>query len=440
MASTGLKLGRAGARLKLTAGRIRDFTLPDGVKQAFLWDAEVRQLAVRATAKIKAYIFQSRLAAGSGLRLTIGDVRDWSIDQAREEARRLQTVIDQGQDPREIKADLAAQKSAAAKKAETTLTEAIKDYVGKKRRPKDGLALKARTVADYLGMVAEPRTLENGATTVAGALFPLAKKSIYAISADDIRETHAAVMKRSERQAAYAMQVLRAVFNWHGVMVPDNPLGKDVAGKQRIVIPQARATGKPIPAERIGAWWRAVQQAANPESRDYLKFLILTGCRVSEPLSILVEDCDLVAGRVILRDTKNRKDHPILLSRQAAEIVERNVKGKQVGDALFTLDNCKKTIATIERRSGATFRLKDLRPTFASIAEELVTAYTLKVMVNHANSGDVTGANYVRKGESTLRAGWQAVADFIEAKAAEEIPAEVVDIAAVREDRATAAA
>jgi integrase len=429
------------ARVKLTAGRIRDFVLPADAQQAFLWDIDARQLAVRATAKVKAYIFQARLSDGTEIRITIGDVRDWSIDQAREEARRLQTIIDLGQDPREIKAEQAAEESAASKKAETTLAAAIKDYVANKRRAKDGLALKERTVADYCGMVAEPRQLENGTMTVAGALFPLAKKSIYSISAEDIREAHAAVMKRSERQAAYAMQVLRAVFNWHGVKVPDNPLSKDVAGKKRIVIPQAKATGNPIPPERIGAWWRAVEQAANPESRDYLKFLILTGCRVSEPLSILVEDCDLMAGRVVLRDTKNRKDHTILLSRQAAEIVERNITDKKPTATLFELDNCKKTIATIERRCGAAFRLKDLRPTFASIAEELVSAYTLKVMVNHANTGDVTGTNYVRKGETALRAGWQAVADLIESKAAESNPpANVTDLSAYRDNLASATA
>jgi integrase len=55
----------------------------------------------------------------------------------------------------------------------------------------------------------------------------------------------------------------------------------------------------------------------------------------------------------------------------------------------------------------------DLRATFASVAEELVSAYTLKRMMNHAETGDVTGAHYIGKSEAQLRAGWQAVADFI---------------------------
>ena len=53
------------------------------------------------------------------------------------------------------------------------------------------------------------------------------------ITADDIRGVHAALMKRSERQAVYAMQVLRAVLRWQGVVVPGNPLGRDTVVADR---------------------------------------------------------------------------------------------------------------------------------------------------------------------------------------------------------------
>ncbi len=59
----------------------------------------------------------------------------------------------------------------------------------------------------------------------------------------------------------------------------------------------------------------------------------------------------------------------------------------------------------------------DLRATFASIAEELVSGAVLKRMMNHASSGDVTLGHYVGKSEAQLRAGWQTMADFIDAAA-----------------------
>ena len=113
------------ARNKLTAGRIRDFECPTGTAQAFLWDTEAPGLAVRATpgSEARGFIFQSRLN-GKALRLTIGDVRAWGIDAARAEARRLQTLIDQGIDPRQEKADKRAAIEAKALAVEAARHEA----------------------------------------------------------------------------------------------------------------------------------------------------------------------------------------------------------------------------------------------------------------------------------------------------------------------------
>jgi hypothetical protein len=61
------------ARTKLTAGRVRDFSLQDGQQQSFLWDTDTQWLAVRATSGAKVFVFQSRLG-GKSLRMKIGDV------------------------------------------------------------------------------------------------------------------------------------------------------------------------------------------------------------------------------------------------------------------------------------------------------------------------------------------------------------------------------
>jgi integrase len=418
------------AKVNLTAGRIRDFSCPDGSAQAFLWDTDAKGLAVRATpagirnpSGTKAFIFQGKLNL-KDVRITIGDVGTWGLDTARTEARRLGAMLDQGHDPRVAKAEIVAEQAAKAKHdaaGAVTFGDALRDYVEKKRRTKDGLPLKARTKDDYLAFVASGRRKADGTDTKDGALFPIAHIPIARLTADDIRGVYTAMLARNEggagRQAAYAMQVYRAVKNWYGFTVEDDPLGKDVAGRDRISIPPARSNKQPIPPEKIGAFWRALDQAASPVARDYFRFLLLTGARVSEPKHITVADCDLVAGQVILRDTKNRGDHVILLSRQAREIVERHITGKQPTEPVFSIADGKKTRATIARRSGVDWRVKDLRSTFLNIAEELVTGYTLKAMGNHSNGGDVTGMHYIKKGSSVLREGWQAVADYIEQQA-----------------------
>jgi hypothetical protein len=112
---------------------------------------------------------------------------------------------------------------------------------------------------------------------------------------------------------------------------------------------------------------------------DYYRFQLLAGCRGIEIHGhkqhgyppILVGDVDQRAGRVVLR-------------------------------------------AWINERAGTKVQGHGLRATFASIAEELVSSALLKRMTNHATVGDVTFGHYVATSEAQLRAGWQAVADFVE--------------------------
>ena len=118
-------------RQKLTVERIRKHSLPGGKTQAFLWDSDVTSLACRVTKGTKAYTFQS-VFAGKTLRMTIGNINDWRIDEARVEARRLQTLIDMGIDPRIAKAEKIAEaksQQAESRKVKITFSDAWEDYI-----------------------------------------------------------------------------------------------------------------------------------------------------------------------------------------------------------------------------------------------------------------------------------------------------------------------
>jgi len=83
-----------------------------------------------------------------------------------------------------------------------------------------------------------------------------------------------------------------------------------------------------------------------------------------------VGDVDQRAGRVVLRDTKNRRDHKLLLSTQALEIAKRNCVGRKAEEPLFPIVDARKTLAWINARAGTNVQGHGLRATFASIAEE----------------------------------------------------------------------
>jgi hypothetical protein len=135
------------AKVKLTAGRIERFNCPEDKEQSFLWCDETPGLGVRATAGSdrKRYIFQAKVN-GKSMRVTIGDVSMWSIAKAQAEVRRLQVLIDQGNDPRQVEADkkAAAEAKSAALRLEQatqslTVAEAWESYIAERSAAtKDG--------------------------------------------------------------------------------------------------------------------------------------------------------------------------------------------------------------------------------------------------------------------------------------------------------------
>ncbi|MCM3565566.1 tyrosine-type recombinase/integrase [Hydrogenophaga intermedia] len=392
----------------------------------------VRTLLVRYTVKGCDVERQYRLPQeyGEGL----GQMK---LATACAEAARIRALARDGVDwPAQEEARLraeTAEREQLDRQEGMTVAKALREYVDKKRRAKDGLPLKARTKADYLAMVEPGEVTKTGKKLADGLLFQLANKLLVKLTSGDIRDQYSSLLKRSKRQADYAMQVLRAVMRWHGVVVPGNPLGRDTAGRDRIVLTPAKGNPAPIPPERLGAWWRVSSKAPSQIAADYYRFQLLTGCRGGEihgdkrynypPIKVGDVDCD--AGKVVLRDTKNRSDHKLLLARQALEIASKHCAGRKPEEVLFPITDARKTLKWINAKAKTNVQGHGLRDTFASIAEELVSGGLLKRMLNHSVAGDVTLGHYVGKSEAQLRAGWQTVADFIEAAALQPTPDDV---------------
>ena len=106
-------------RIDLTAGAIERLTCRTDIKtHAFLCDSETPGLRVRVTnTGVKSFIFEAKLNRQT-IRRTIGDVKLWSTEQARTEARRLAAVLDSGQDPRELERQQQAGVDAQRKQAQ----------------------------------------------------------------------------------------------------------------------------------------------------------------------------------------------------------------------------------------------------------------------------------------------------------------------------------
>jgi hypothetical protein len=219
-------------RINLTAGAIERLTCPSGKQQAFLRDSEAPGLRVRVTAHgSKSYVYESKLNRQT-IRRTIGDVKLWSIEQARAEARRLAVQLDNGQDPREIErlqnADKAAARAAEVARA-VTVGELWPDYLAT-GKPKRRDAWKPRYLEDLKRMSAqggEAKKRGSGQTRQ-GPIHPLLAFALTDISEDVLKEWHDREARTSKHQAARALMMFRGFLRWCAT----KPLNRELVDKE----------------------------------------------------------------------------------------------------------------------------------------------------------------------------------------------------------------
>ena len=284
-------------RVNLTAGAIERLTCPAGKQQAFMRDSEAPGLRVRVTsAGAKSFVYEAKLNRQT-IRRTIGDVKAWSIELARTEARRLAVVLDKGQDPREIErqqqAAKAAEKAAATAKA-LTVGEVWPLYL-ENGKPKRRDAWKPRYRADLKAMAAqggEPKKRGEGVTRQ-GPLYPLLALPLAGVNEDALKIWYDREAVASKHQAARALMMFRGFLRWCAARPEYRSLTDRDAGKAAAIVeslPSNIRRTDALEAAQVPGWWSGVEQLSNRTASVYLRALLLTGAR-REELAALTWEC-----------------------------------------------------------------------------------------------------------------------------------------------------
>lgn len=309
-------------KVKLTAGRIAGFECTKDKPQTFLWSNDPLGLAVRAyPSGAKAFIFQAKVK-GRTMRLTIGDVKAWGIAKAEAEARRLQTVIDAGNDPRQVIAEQEAAKeelaaALAQKQASESLTvaEAWQAYVAERSASvKDGKPEwgdKHKSHHSYFvqaGGVKRKRGTRTGESskTRPGVLVPLMIMRLADVDTKVIAAWLDKESKQAPTTAAQAFRALRAFLTWcakHETYSAAVQAGACQADEVKRKVPTVKT--KPNDSLRkaqIKPWFEAVRKIGNPVISAYLQGLLLTGARRNELASLRWADVDFQWKSLTIRD------------------------------------------------------------------------------------------------------------------------------------------
>ena len=303
-------------RLNLTHGAIERLTCPEGKQQAFMRDSEAPGLRVRVTAAgAKSFVYESKLNRQT-IRRTIGDVKSWTIEQARAEARRLAVVLDSGQDPREIErqkqADKQAQAIAATERAKAALREALPvaeawaAYIAERSPHWGELHRKDHERLARAGGQASNRGTRGTGMTKAGPLHPLMAIPLRDLTAPTIEAWAAHEAQTRPTVARLAWRMLKAFLSWcaeqpdYAPLLPNTNPARSKRAREALGKPKAKDDA--LLKEQLAQWFAAVPSISTPAVSAYLQTLLLTGARPGEVLAMRWEDINLQWRGLTIRD------------------------------------------------------------------------------------------------------------------------------------------
>lgn len=294
------------AKENFTAKRIAEFSCPQNKNQDFLWDAKAPGLGLRVTrAGSRSFIFESRLH-GDTIRITIGDVRTWSVGQAQSEAIRLKAMVDQGIDPRAVKAEKAAAVQHAKREAlrqELTLGDVWPRYIAERQDKWGDLHKRDHELVSQLGGLPKKR---GRGLTEPGPLVPLLGVRLCELSGPRIAKWLEAEAVQRPARAALAFRLLSVFINWaaseedlKGLV----PMDACKHSRVRRALPKKKTIhGDCLEREQLAAWFTAVRSLSNPAISAYLQCLLLTGARRRELAALQWTDIDWRWRRATIRD------------------------------------------------------------------------------------------------------------------------------------------
>lgn len=438
------------AKVKLTNGRITAFECPEGKSQSFLWCDEVPGLGVRATpgSTRKRYIFESKVM-GKTMRVTIGEVSVWNINAAKVEARRLQTVIDNGDDPRQVKVEIAAQKQAAllAKKSEAaalaaqelresvTVETAWQEYIAD-RKPFWG----DRHYDDHVKLIQSggEQRKRSHKLTEPGPLSSLSTVRLIELTPERIIEWAKDEGKIRAGRARLAHRLLKAFLSWcmehqnYRAIVTGNPAKNKTTREQ---LGKPTANNDVLQREQLPAWFTATKQISNPVISAYMQILLLTGARPNELSALRWEDIDFQWNSMTIGD-KMEGLRVTPLTPYIKQLLNALPRRNKFAFSSMTsesghLEDPHDAHYRICAHAGLTLTLYGLRGSFATLSEWIEMPAGIAAQIQGHKPSGVREKHYIRRPLDLLRMWHVKIEAWILEQAGIELKPERVGLHAV---------
>ena len=391
---------------KLTDSFVRSAEPPVGERnQVIHYDSELKGFGLRVTRfGARAFILNYR-ARGVERRYTIGSYPDWKVATAREEAKRLKRLVDQGRDPMGDRHE---------ERAAPTVNDLVDRYLSEHAPRK-----RERSRRDDQSMIEQWIKPELGNRKVADVRY------------EDIEGLHRKVTAggtptRANRVAALLSKMFSLAVRWE--LRADNPArGIERNGEER--------RNRYLACAELARLTDALAAHPNKGAANALRLLLLTGARRGEVLASRWDQFDLEEGvwTKPAAFTKQNKLHRVPLSAPARQLLveikaaaDRDAGGSRFAQSPFVFPartavghmlELKAPWRTICKAAGLDgVRVHDLRHSYASIlASAGLSLPVIGALLGHTQPG--TTARYAHLFDDPLRAATERVGMIVAAAA-----------------------
>ncbi len=344
-------------------------TLKPGTGDVFAWDDELRGFGVRVKPSgTRAYLVQYRTQHGRSRRLTIGQHGRLTVDQARREARIILADVARGSDPAE-----AREEARSAPTMADLCSRYLEDHAAEHKR-QSSVDADARNIRNHVIPLLGTRKVAS----ITRADIDRLKRAIKAgeTARDEKTGPRARVIVKGGSGAANrTIALLSKMFNlaerW-GIRPDGSNPTRHVekfkeTGRERFLNADELA--------RLGDVLAESERTAteHPSVIAAIRLLTLTGCRMSEVITLQWGYVDFAAACLRLPDSKTGAK-VVHLNAPALEVlasIDRDgspwvIRGAKDGAALVNLEKPWRRIRAKAGLEGV--RLHDLRHTVASVA------------------------------------------------------------------------
>jgi integrase len=403
---------------KLTAGFVKSAEAPTNGKAAYViyYDSLVKGFGLRVTrARRRSFVLNYR-SHGVERRLTIGDANDWPVAAAREEARRLKRLVDQGRDPM---GERHEERSAP------TVADLCDRYLAE-HAPKK----RSRSAGEDESLIRQWVRPEFGG------------RKVVDVGHRDVERLHAKISKgtptRANRVAALLSKAFALAITWE--WRPDNPCRGLQKNREQ---PRQRY----LSGDELRRLMAALADFPNQAVANAVRLLLLTGCRKGELLAAEWSQFDLKGKGVWMKPssaTKQGRSHRIPLNTPARQLLaeikataDRRVAGGNVEPSKFVFPartaaghmiELKGAWARICRQAGLDgVRVHDLRHSYASIlASAGLSLPIIGALLGHSQPG--TTHRYSHLLDDPLRAATERAGAIVTGNRDDKPAAQVVDM------------